>query len=199
MNTLNNYINNGWISNNILKDIQGKSSFNLSNNISNSNNYFKNLLTNNNLRILKGGLGIATSILNYNSNKEAIQGNYLQQVSNANLLGLQAQTIESQAMEQINMEREKLNEAIGNKLFQTVNSGIKTSSGTIQTNIENSAKELGEDEQKAMRLARIKARQLEIQQQMQLEEARHARNVAEKQSKWGMGLGIGSALIGIFL
>ena len=60
--------------------------------------------------------------------------------------------------------RKAFNEAVGNLQYQAVRSGIKSTSGTIQNNIEQSAKNLGEDDYKLNKQAKQQADNLIFQQ-----------------------------------
>lgn len=81
-------------------------------------------------------------------------------------LGLQAKEIELQAMEQINQAREQFNNNIGNLQYAGGVRGIKQSSGSLQSNIEKSAKNFGEDVKTITKNAKNKAESLRGQQRI---------------------------------
>lgn len=81
-------------------------------------------------------------------------------------LGLQAQQIELQAMQQINQAREQFNNNIGQLQYGGAVRGIKQSSGSLQNNIEQSAKAFGEDVNTITNNARNQANTLRSQQKI---------------------------------
>lgn len=81
-------------------------------------------------------------------------------------LGLQAEEIELQAMQEINQAREQFNNNIGQLQYGGAVRGIKQSSGSLQSNIEKSAKAFGEDAKTITNNARNKARSLRAQQKI---------------------------------
>ena len=81
-------------------------------------------------------------------------------------LGLQAEEIELQAMQEINQAREQFNNNIGQLQYGGAVRGIKQSSGSLQNNIEKSAKNFGEDAKTITNNARNQARSLRGQQKI---------------------------------
>ena len=81
-------------------------------------------------------------------------------------LGLQAEEIELQAMQEINQAREQFNNNIGQLQYGGAVRGIKQSSGSLQSNIEKSAKNFGEDAKTITNNARNQARSLRGQQKI---------------------------------
>ena len=75
----------------------------------------------------------------------------------ANSLKTQAENVELEAKERANMLREKYNSAVGNMIFSASSRGGRSSSGSIVSNIEQSAKNLGQDISSEERNAKMKA------------------------------------------
>lgn len=87
----------------------------------------------------------------------------LMKVQNANL-GIQANQIELNAIEQVNSMREQFNQAISQVQFNAVQRGIKSTSGSVQQNIEMSAKNFGNDAKTINNNAKMQANALRGQQ-----------------------------------
>ncbi len=71
--------------------------------------------------------------------------NYSSLKADASSARIQAENIELQAQQRANMLREKYNNAVGNVYFSAASRGGKVSSGSVRANLEQSAKNLGED------------------------------------------------------
>lgn len=79
-------------------------------------------------------------------------------------LGIQASQVELSALEQVNEMRQQFNENIGKVQYNATQRGIKTSSGSVQENLEHSAKNFGEDVQTIQKNAERQATVLRGQQ-----------------------------------
>ena len=112
------------------------------------------------LGVAELGLGFLNGLVNYQQNK--INYNLLKQQNK--MLGLQANQVINDALNQNNQLQENFNEAIGNLKYSAVRQGIKSTSGDIQHNIEISSKNLGEDQQTIMKNANNQADSIRRQQ-----------------------------------
>lgn len=89
--------------------------------------------------------------------------NYQALQTNAAALQVQASQIELQAKERANQLREQFVSAIGSYQFSAANRGVSVGSGSVRSNIESSAKNLGNDLMRQERSAQLQASALRSQ------------------------------------
>lgn len=109
--------------------------------------------------------------------------NYRMLTGNAGNYSVEANNVELQALQRANQLRQQFSSAVGSYLFNAANRGISTSSGSVRSNIENSAMNLGYD--------------LAIQQknaQMRADALRTQAKIAKKEAKYNL---IGNAISAI--
>lgn len=105
-----------------------------------------------------------------------LMGSYLDYTAlntSAGALKTQASNIELQAKQQANMLREQFISAVGSYQFMAANRGVAVGSGSVRANIENSAIAMGQDIQRAQKVASMKASALRTQAKMQRDQAKH--------------------------
>lgn len=98
---------------------------------------------------------MAGSYLNYSALRtEAMQ------------LGVQASNIELQAQQQANMLREQFISNVGTYQYGAARRGISVGSGSVRSNVESSAMNMGEDIRRAGKNAQMKASALRSQERI---------------------------------
>lgn len=81
-------------------------------------------------------------------------------------LGIEASSVELQAMQEANMLREQFLESIGNYTYGAAQRGVSVGSENVKANIESSAISLGRDIQKKTKSAELKANALRAQRKI---------------------------------